>query len=259
MTLWTEFTSQPFTHPRIPHVAQAGYRLGAAPPHPPARFDVTDFGARGDGRHDSADAINRAVAEAGRSGGGCVQIPPGRYLLEDVLRISHGDVVLRGAGSAETTLVWRTPLEDLVGVSKSRYGGESSAWSWSGGLIWVCAAERLDRLTHDIRRGSWPREGWIDRGTAAQQHLAGVRLPARRGDFAVTVDRPDELKPGQRVVLLWHDCDQHSLLKHICGDVEAAATYPWQEKSKLLSYLPYAWPVRIERVSGSQVFLRQPL
>jgi hypothetical protein len=28
---------------------------------------------------------------------------------------------------------------------------------------------------------------------------------------------------------------------------------------KLLSYLPYTWPVRIDRVEGSRVFLRQPL
>ncbi|MFD3620625.1 glycosyl hydrolase family 28-related protein [Streptomyces sp. NPDC058676] len=259
MDTWQEFLADPLQHPVIPYVALAGYRLGRDIPRPAPRFDVTDYGARGDGRHDDTAAINAAVFAAGRAGGGCVAIPPGRYVLSDVIRVCHDDVVLRGAGSSLTILTWRRPLQDLLGVSKSRFGGDSSAWSWSGGLIWVCGAARLRRVLAGISAGDWPREGWLDRGEAAQHHLAAVSAPARRGDSVLTVDSTRCLRPDQRVILLWSAGERHSLLRHIAGDVEGAHSYPWEEKRKLLSYLPYAWPVQIERVEDGHILLRQPL
>ncbi|MYU12638.1 hypothetical protein GTZ78_18525 [Streptomyces sp. SID8361] len=259
MNTWQEFLAHPLRHPTIPYVALAGYRLGQEIPRPASRFDVTAYGARGDGRHDDTVAINTAVSAAGRSGGGCVYMPPGRYVLSDIVRICHDGVVLRGAGSGLTTLTWQSPLQDLFGVSKSRYGGGSSAWSWSGGLIWVCGAARLRRILAGIADGDWPREGWLDRGEVVQQHLAAVSAPARRGDCTLTVDSPRGLQPYQRVILLWGAGERHSLLKHIAGDVEGADSYPWKEKRKLLSYLPYTWPVQIERVEGREISLRQPL
>jgi polygalacturonase len=61
--------------------------FGAAPPAEAGSetsaqgiFDVRRFGARGDGKTLDTDAVNRAIAEAERSGGGLVLFPSGKYL-----------------------------------------------------------------------------------------------------------------------------------------------------------------------------------
>lgn len=51
------------------------------PPRFPARdFDVTRYGAVGDGRTDASDAFARAIAACAAAGGGRVVVPAGRYL-----------------------------------------------------------------------------------------------------------------------------------------------------------------------------------
>lgn len=51
------------------------------PPGFPARdFDVTRYGAVGDGRTDASDAFARAIAACAAAGGGRVVVPAGRYL-----------------------------------------------------------------------------------------------------------------------------------------------------------------------------------
>lgn len=257
--LWSDFVAEPFAHPLIPYIGSAGYRLGAPIPDVGDGLSVHEFGARGDGRHDDAGPINQAIAEVGAAGGGVVRIPPGRYAVGDIIRVGDSNVVLRGAGSGNTVLTWATPLEDLVGPSRSRYGSDSSAWAWSGGLLWVCPTERLMRLLDGIRRGRWPWEGWDDRADAGPVPVARVTGGARRGDRRFSVDTVDNLLPGQRVLLRWNDCDEHSLLRHICGDVPAASTYHWDGRTKLLSYLPFTWPATVQACGEGQVTLSQPL
>lgn len=103
--LWREFNRTPFTHPQIPYVGRAGCRGGAVRfPRRPVVADICDFGAVADGTTDSAPAINRAIAAAGRAGGGTVTIPPGTFRIDDVIRVNRSNVVLKGAGSGRTTL-----------------------------------------------------------------------------------------------------------------------------------------------------------
>src|SRR6266545_2843860 len=136
--LWREFTRTPFTHPQIPYVGRSGYRHGAARfPRRPVAADVRRYGAVADGTTDCAPAINRAIAAAGRAGGGTVLIPPGTYRIDDLIRVGHDNVVLRGAGSSRTKLYATRNLTELIGVYGSRYGGDKSSWSWAGGLIWL--------------------------------------------------------------------------------------------------------------------------
>lgn len=166
--LWREFTATPLAHPQIPFVGRAGYRAGSALPRRPSRGErprrfvtdvVRDHGARPDGSADAAPAINRAIAAAGERGGGTVTIPAGTYRIDDIIRIGHSDVVLRGAGSGATTLYATRSLTELIGVYGSRYGGDKSSWSWAGGLIWLCPKERWASLTEAIRAREWPFEG----------------------------------------------------------------------------------------------------
>ncbi|SDJ97282.1 glycoside hydrolase family 28 protein [Nonomuraea jiangxiensis] len=70
------------------------------PRFPDRRWDVTAFGAVGDGTTDCTAAFKAAIAECHRRGGGRVVVPPGRFLtgaihlLSDVeLHVSEGGVI----------------------------------------------------------------------------------------------------------------------------------------------------------------------
>jgi len=62
-------------------------------------YDITDFGARGDGSTRAEGAINQALAAASRAGGGVLWFPPGRYLLGAKVVVDR-QVTLLGAGWA---------------------------------------------------------------------------------------------------------------------------------------------------------------
>lgn len=135
--LWREFTAAPFTHPQIPFIGRAGYRGGSALPRPRTGHgftaNVLHYGARPDNSADAAPAINRAIAAAGEHGGGTVIVPEGTYRIDDIIRIGHSNVVVRGAGSGRTTLNATKNLTELIGAYGSRYGGDKSSWSWAAG------------------------------------------------------------------------------------------------------------------------------
>lgn len=42
-------------------------------------YNVKDFGAVGDGQHIDSEAINQAIVQAAREGGGTIYIPAGEY------------------------------------------------------------------------------------------------------------------------------------------------------------------------------------
>ncbi|MFG2553153.1 glycosyl hydrolase family 28-related protein [Streptomyces sp. NPDC048581] len=257
--LWHEFTRTPFTHPQIPYIGRAGHRAGAPRfPRRPVVADIRDFGAAPDGTTDSAPAINRAIAAAGRAGGGTVTIPPGTFRIDDVIRVGHSNVVLRGAGSTRTTLHATKNLTELIGSYGSRYGGDKSSWSWAGGLIWLAPTARWNSLVTAIRAKTWPFEGWTGNRRDEWRPLTGV-APAHRGAWTVTVTDPSSLRPGALVLLRLADDAEHTLLEHMCGGGPGPEAYTWDDKTKLTSYVPYEWPVRITRVHGRKVTLERPL
>ncbi|MBT2526165.1 hypothetical protein J7E91_12110 [Streptomyces sp. ISL-99] len=258
-TTWQEFTAAPYTHPQIPYVGRAGAHAGArrAPRHPVVA-NVLHYGAKPDSSADAAPAINRALAAAGARGGGTVVVPPGTYRIDDVIRIGHSNVVLRGAGSTRTKLLATRNLTELIGPYGSRYGGDKSSWSWAGGLIWLCPQGRYESLTAGIRAKAWPFEGWTGNKRDEWRTLTTV-APAERGDRTITVHNATRLHPGRPVLLRLADDATHTLLAHIAGDSPGAHAYTWDDKTKLTSYVPYEWPVRITRVTGTELTLERPL
>ncbi|MGQ4432384.1 MULTISPECIES: glycosyl hydrolase family 28-related protein [unclassified Streptomyces] len=254
-SLWREFTRTPYTHPQIPYIGGAGARRH---PRRPLVLDVRRYGAVADGVTDSAPAINRAIAAAGRAGGGTVLIPPGTFRIDDVIRVGHSGVVLRGAGSGRTKLYATRNLTELIGVYGSRYGGDKSSWSWAGGLIWLAPTARWDSLVAAIRAKAWPFEGWTGNKRDEWRQLTTVE-PARQGAWTVTVADPSPLRPGELVLLRLSDDSGHTLLEHMAGGGPGPEAYYWDDKTKLLSYVPYEWPVRVAHVHGRKVTLERPL
>ncbi|MEU9977324.1 glycosyl hydrolase family 28-related protein [Streptomyces sp. NPDC051014] len=254
-SLWREFTRAPFTHPQIPYVGRAG---AARIRRLPVVADVRAFGAVADGVTDCAPAINRAIAAAARAGGGTVTIPPGTFRIEGLILLGYDNVVLRGAGSGRTTLYATKNLTELIGPYGSRYGGTKSAWSWAGGLIWLAPKARWDSLTAAIRAQDWPFEGWTGNKRDEWEPLTPIN-PARRGQWTITVTDPSRLRPGGLVLLRVADDAGHTLLQHMSGDGPGPAAYYWEDKTKLLSYVPYEWPVRVTAVRGHRVTLERPL
>ncbi|WP_329120660.1 glycosyl hydrolase family 28-related protein [Streptomyces sp. NBC_01465] len=259
--LWPEFRRNPYNHPQIPFVGTAGYSFGSRTrPHHAVRADVTDFGALPDGSADAAPAINAAIEYVGAKGGGAVQVPPGTYRIDDVIRIGYDNVVLRGAGSSHTTFYATHSLEEAIGINRSRYGNSpNSAWSWSGGMVWICPKERYEALTTAIKAHDWPFEGWTGNDADEAKTLTEVTAPAARGDFTLDVADARHLHPGDRVMLQLDDDADHTLLAAMSGDVPGTADYVWSDKTKLLSYAPFNWPVRIAKVRHNRITLAQPL
>lgn len=254
-SLWREFTRTPFTHPQIPYIGGAGARRH---PRPSRAFDVRAFGAVADSAVDSAPAINRAIAAAGRAGGGTVHLLPGIFRIDDVIRVGHSNVLLRGAGSDRTKLCATRNLTELIGVYGSRYGGDKSSWSWAGGLIWLAPEARWDSLVAAIRAKAWPFEGWTGNRRDEWRQLTTVE-PARQGAWTVRVADASQLRPGELVLLRLADDTRHTLLQHMAGGGPGPEAYYWDDKTKLLSYVPYEWPVRIAHVHGRKVTLERPL
>jgi len=59
------------------------------------RYDVTQYGAKGDGATDATAALQQALDAAGKAGGGVVDVPKGNYLFRGHLSVPGG-VTLRG-------------------------------------------------------------------------------------------------------------------------------------------------------------------
>ncbi len=258
--LWEQFSQSPGTHPNIPDCSYAGYRYGEKTPAPPPhvqRFDVIEYGAVGDGITDDTAAIRRAIAAAGTYGGGVVSFPKGAYRLSELLHIGNSGIVLSGAGTAHTQLVFHRSLTDMLGPSRS-YG--KSEFSWCGGLIW---AGPVDPLSMSGAVTAWKQRdsSWEEWKFGAA--VAEIKTAAYTGDTDIVLSEEVDpgLQPGELIVLRWSwDAQDPSVLMHIAGH-ELMNLYPWQEEAQeLLELGQFLWPVEVaELLPGNVVRLKQPL
>lgn len=130
--------------PYLPDYSYAGYRWGEQPlPLPEGRvIDVLDYGAVPDDGDDDTKAIQSALAEAHEiTGPVIVHIPPGQFIVREILFIERSNIVFRGSGSGSdgTTLYVPRPLGEMnvpSGYEKPLSNGFSQ-FSWQGGVIWT--------------------------------------------------------------------------------------------------------------------------
>ena len=174
---------------RLPDFSMAGYRRGEEPFRMPSRqISVTDFGATPDDHADDTAAFQKAIAAGA---GAVVQVPPGRYVLSDLLRISVSRLVLRGAGSHRTTLIFTKPGDELDPRPARTDGRQpTTGWSWNGGLISIGGPERQSDVG------------------------VGVAAEAARGDRRLRLES-SPFRVGDEVVLTLHDDGRKSLLEYL--------------------------------------------
>ncbi|MGN6210670.1 glycoside hydrolase family 28 protein [Asticcacaulis sp.] len=124
---------------------------------PIRRFDITDFGAKGDGVTLNTQAFAAAISACAEAGGGQVFVPAGRFLTGAIhlqsnmdLHLSEGAVILFNTDSKDYPIVFTryeglevmnySPLVYAFGerniaiTGSGTLDGQGQAWwSWSGG------------------------------------------------------------------------------------------------------------------------------
>jgi len=174
---------------RLPDYSYAGYHRGERPiPDLAPQASVKDYGAKGTALTDDTAAFKRAIEAAG---GKVISIPPGRYVITDIITIRKSGTVLKGAGPGKTVIYVPRPLERIrSNMGATTTGRPTSNYSWSGGIF--VAQGRFDRTK-----------------------LASVNRPAKRGEYTLAVDRPESFEVGDLVRLQLRDDDPGSLVHHL--------------------------------------------
>lgn len=210
---------------RLPEFGTAGYGSGkVAIPEYPVLTNVKEHGAKGDGVSDDTAAFRRALLAVGERG--AVLVPAGRYLITDVVELKRSGVVLRGEGPDKSVLVLPKPLSEIhprPNVDKFK-----TAYSFSGGFLSL-------------------------KGTDHGGRLSDVADPAKRGDLTLTLTSPDLPKEGEWIRLVMHDPPDHSLLRHLHGDL----LEPGADTANLPQ--PVDWAAMVKAVSGRRITLDRPL
>ncbi|HUK81467.1 MAG TPA: glycoside hydrolase family 28 protein [Verrucomicrobiae bacterium] len=108
-------------------------------------FDVREFGAKGDGKTLDTEAIQKALDECGRAGGGTVQIPAGTYLCKPIslwsqttLQLDDGakllatddpaDFAIPGNPNSFTPFISGKKLTDVTITGKGTIDGAGARW-----------------------------------------------------------------------------------------------------------------------------------
>lgn len=116
--------------------------------------DVTDFGAKGSDTKPDTEAIQAALDEVGEAGGGTVNIPAGKYYIDDQLEI-HSDTVLQLAKQAEIIRKDKTipMLRNYTGAQEDVLTGQKYGYTKN-----ITVAGGIWNGNLDVEKGSVPTD-----------------------------------------------------------------------------------------------------
>jgi hypothetical protein len=211
---------------RLPDFSYAGYHCGETPPPDVATgVSVKKFGAKGDGVTDDTQAFLKALATVKS---GAIEIPPGRYVVTNILEIKRSGIVLRGAGADKTTLFFPKPLQEIKpDWSATTTGRKTSNYSWAGGFVWF-------------------------KGSFSERVLASIAAEAHRGENALQLSTVKNLRVGQRVEIFEKDNAGNSLAAYLySGDPGATTNLRGSTVASLVC--------RVTKIDGDQISFDRPL
>jgi polygalacturonase len=132
-------------------------------------FDVTAFGAQGDGKALDTVAINQAIAAAAAAGGGTINFPAGTYLSYSIrlknnvgLHLGHGCIIVAAEGTGYDAAESNQPWENY-----QDYGHNH----WHNSLIW---GEDLHGISISGPGRIWGKGLSRGEGTLPQAESPGV-------------------------------------------------------------------------------------
>jgi hypothetical protein len=225
--LWGEHGELWHAGSRLPDFSFAGYHRGEDPlPTVDVVTNVTDFGADGGDQQDDTEAFRRAIQATRR---GAILVPAGRYVISEIVEIDQPGIVLRGAGPEKTTLYFPRDLEDVCpNMGETTSGRPTSNYSWSGGFVRVVGRE-------------------------AGKPLASIVDPVDRGERRISVDHPENFRPGMSVRIAIHDDASQSLIDYLyAGD--PGPTSELQAHRRRTDFV-----ARVTRVDTRSVVIDRPL
>lgn len=253
---------------QLPDFSYAGYGFGLKPlPASPANvIDVTAHGAVPNDTLDDSKAVLAAIAAANKvSGPVTLRFPAGRFVLSEVLEISRSAMVVEGAGRGPggTELHFPRPLrlidrsdrldelrryllrENKRQVERKRnIDLPFSAYSWSGGVVWIQAPKSRPAVYLDDVPEPEP---------AAFRLVAGEAFGS-----SVQLGQPGSFRAGDIVRIRWTSPDgpESGLITSLYGkgmkDV-GSRHFESPERAIVIQ------TTRIASVSGNRLTLADPL
>lgn len=254
----------------LPDYSYAGYANGLRKP-PVASGTLVDartYGAIADDALDDTRAITKALAAANAiEGPVIVELPPGRLIVNEALRIERGHLVLRGAGKGPggTELYFPMPLKMvdrsnaldelrtyLLRYDKRQIEPENnidapfSEYSWSGGFLWVQPP------------GTRPAPYLEERDEAPGIRRLAKAIQGNRGEQQLRVSSTAKLKAGDVVQIRWFNPkgQKGPLLREIYGDTDLAiGAHHWSFPNRAI----VVQSTRILDIEGDKITLSDTL
>jgi len=251
----------------LPNFSYVGYRWGEKEiPQQESNLDVIDFGAVPDDGKDDTEALKKALAAAHKMEGKVVlSLPPGRFIVKDILYIQRSDFVLRGAGSGRdgTCLYFPKPLNDLPlpedmqeleeylrvndKIQKIDDLGVEvpySLYAWTGGYIWTrVKGKRI--------------KAYMKKYNKEPNILAKIET-GNRGERLLTVNDSENLEEGDIISIQWYNREgsESSLIDHIYDDQKVkVGSRHWENPNSPL----VTQEVTITEIDNNQIKIKSPL
>ena len=129
-------------------------------------FNVRNFGAKGDGRHDDTVAINNAIKALSNNGGGVLYFPAGDYMTKRKHQIKDLSCRIKGDGVGLTAIEWETNdggiefdggsfrdnnvnslhVTDIALVTRRKLGGTALSMKWDVGNLSAVQHFKLENI-----------------------------------------------------------------------------------------------------------------
>ena len=252
----------------LPDFSYAGYNhgIGEIPEAKGKIIDVTEYGVTADDDIDDSKALLEALTAAHETRGAVIlELPKGKIIVSEILKIKRSNIVLRGAGSGVdgTDLHFPRPLQ-MIDKSNSldelrkylkKYDKRQkekdknidelfSEYSWSGGFIWV---------QKDETRAAAYLES-EDPEIIVLAHANSGKAGAK----TVSVNNTNKLDVGDAVELQWlnRKGEDGPLLKEMYGDTNLKiGSHHWTFTERPL----VRQKTRIVSIDGNDLTISDPL